>query len=196
MITTQDRSGWFGASDTSYIMGNWKTKSFKKWWMIKLGISTDHFTNVAMNAGTYFEHRILDVVGSPRRDYQIIIPEYRLRINYDGDGEGRIDEVKTHNVDKPFKVTKGYDMQVKVQMFGKLWEEGRLPDAKIWAYGLREEDYRNFFNPIAKDRLKPYSIEYDKEFIERYLKRITYLKECLEKGVMPSEEAFAMRDDN
>lgn len=187
VIQTNDRSGYFGASDTSYIMGNWNTKSFKNWWLVKLGISTNGYKSVAMNAGTYYEHAILDVIGSPRRDYQIIIPEYSLRINYDGDGEGRIDEIKTHCIDKPFKVTKGYLMQVRVQMFGKLYEEGKLPHANIWAYGLREEDYRNFFNPIDKERLKPYPIEYDTAFIESYLKRITYLKGVLERGLFPDE---------
>lgn len=191
MISTQDRSGWFGASDTSYIMGNWKTKTFKNWWMAKLGINTSHFTNVAMNAGTYYEHAILDVVGAPRKDHQIILPEYKLRINYDGDGLGRIDEIKTHSQDKPFKVTKGYLQQVRVQMFGKLKTEKVMPEARIWAYGLLPEDYRNFFNAIDRERLKPYPIEYDKAFIEKYLVRILYLKDCMERGVMPDEN-FAM----
>ena len=185
MIQTSDRSGWFGASDTSYIMGNWDTKSFREWWLVKLGISNNHYTNVSMNAGTYYEHSILDIVGSPRRDYQIVIPEYRLRINYDGDGDGRIDEVKTHSADKEFKVTKGYLMQVRVQMFGKIYEEGRLPVANIWSYGLREEDYKNFFNPIDKERLKQNPIEYDNDFIISYLKRITYLRDVFERGLFP-----------
>lgn len=186
MISDQDRSGYFGASDTSYIMGNWNTKSFQNWWLVKLGISTSHFTNVSMNAGTYYEHAILDVIGSPRRDYQIIIPEYNLRINYDGDGAARIDEVKTHRAEKPFVVSKAYLMQVRVQMFGKLREEGKLPTARIWAYGLREEDYKNFFNPIDKERLKDYPIEYDGDFIESYLKRVIYLKSVLERGLFPN----------
>ena len=191
MISTQDRSGWFGASDTSYIMGNWKTKTFKNWWMSKLGINTSHYTSVAMNAGTYYEHAILDVVGVPRKDHQIILPEYKLRINYDGDGFGRIDEIKTHSQDKPFKVTKGYLQQVRVQMFGKLKTEKVMPEARIWAYGLLPEDYRNFFNAIDRERLKAYPIEYDKAFIEKYLVRILYLKDCMERGVMPDEN-FAM----
>ena len=86
MISDQDRSGYFGASDTKYIMGNWNTKTFKNWWLSKLGISTNNFSNVSMNAGTYYEHAILDVIDVPRKDHQIIIPKYRLRINYDGDG--------------------------------------------------------------------------------------------------------------
>lgn len=188
VISNQDRSGFFGASDTKYIMGNWNTKTFKNWWMSKLGINTNHFTSVAMNAGTYYEHAILDVIGSSRKDHQIIIPKYKLRINYDGDGIGRIDEVKTYKYEKGFKVKKEYWQQVQVQMFGKLWDEGKVPDTKIWAYGLLPEDYKNFFNPIDRERLQDYPIEYDSSFIEGYLTRIVYLCDCLNKGVMPSEE--------
>ena len=62
MISDNDRSGWFGASDTKYIMGNWNTKTFQNWWLTKLGISTSNFRNTAMNAGTYYEHAILDAL--------------------------------------------------------------------------------------------------------------------------------------
>ncbi len=188
MISDQDRSGFFGASDTKYIMGNWKTKTFQNWWLTKLGISTNNFRNVSMNAGTYYEHAILDVIGVPRKDHQIIIPEYKLRINLDGDGIGRVDEVKTYALEKGFKVTKAYWQQVQVQMFAKLWEEGKVPNTNIWAYGLLPEDYKNFFNPIDRERLKAYPQDYDKTFIEGYLKRIVCLKYCLEKGVMPDEK--------
>lgn len=54
MIADQDRSGWFGASDASYIMGSWDTKSFERWWLQKLGLNRDHFTTDATAAGTYF----------------------------------------------------------------------------------------------------------------------------------------------
>lgn len=192
MISDQDRSGWFGASDTKYIMGNWNTKTFKMWWLSKLGINTHHFTNVSMNAGTYYEHAILEVIGTPRKDHQIIIPEYRLRINLDGDGVGTIDEVKTYKYEKGFKVTKGYWQQLQVQMFGKLMTEKVIPIAKIWAYGLLPEDYKNFFNAIDKERLKDYPIEYDSEFIEEFLVRIRYLVSCLERGVFP-DERYSMR---
>ena len=185
MISDNDRSGWFGASDTKYIMGNWNTKNFQNWWLTKLGINTNNFRNASMNAGTYYEHAILDVIGSPRKDHQILIPEYKLRINLDGDGIGRIDEVKTYKHEKGFKVSKDYWQQVQVQMFAKLWEEGEIPEARIWAYGLLPEDYKNFFNPIVRERLKDYPIEYDNAFIDGYLQNIIYLKECLRKGVMP-----------
>lgn len=194
MITDQDRSGWFGASDTKYVMGNWKTKTFENWWMTKLGIKASDFTNVAMLAGTYYEHAILDAIGSPRKDHQILIPEYKLRINLDGDGIGRIDEVKTYKLEKGFTVSKDYWQQVQVQMFGKLWEEGKVPEAKIWAYGLLPEDYENFFNPIDRERLKDHPIRYDGLFVERYLHRVVYLCSCLEKGEMPNEEEFDRTD--
>lgn len=191
MISEQDRSGYFGASDTSFIMGNWATKTFKKWWMQKLGIDTSFFRNVAMNAGTYYEHAILDVIGVPRKDHQIIIPEYSLRVNLDGDGIGRLDEVKTYRKEKGFKVSKAYWQQVQVQIFAKVREEGQVPVANIWAYGLLPEDYKNFFNPIDRGRLTNYPITEDKSFIGQYLRRVSYLKICMEKGVMP-DESFAV----
>ena len=123
--------------------------------------------------------------------YLAIIPQYSLRVNLDGDGIGRIDEVKTYNLEKGFKVTKAYWQQVQVQIFAKRCEEFDCPKAHIWAYGLLPEDYKNFFNPIDRERLKPYPIEEDKKFIEEYLRRIVYLKSCMERGVMP-DESFAM----
>lgn len=187
MITDQDRSGWFGASDTQYIMGNWKTKTFKKWWMQKLGLDDSHYTTRAMNAGTYYEHAILEHIGVPRKDHQIIIPGLKLRVNLDGDSPGRIWEVKTHKVENEFKVTKAYWQQVQVQMYAKSQVERVFPRAEIVAYGLTEADYRNFFNDIDPQRLKEYPIEYDTAFIAKYLPRLKYMADCLERGVFPSE---------
>lgn len=187
MIDTQDRSGWFGASDTATIMGNWNTKTFAKWWGVKLGIDTSRFTNTAMLAGTYYEHAILDHIGAERRDHQILLPELSLRVNLDGDAPGRIYEVKTHGVAKEFKVSKAYWQQVQVQTFAKLKEEGRLPVAEVVAYGLTEDDYRNFFNPIDPARLKKYPVWYDEAFIQQYLRRLEYLAGCLRDGRWPDE---------
>lgn len=187
MIGSQDRSGWFGASDTAVIMGNWKTKSFKKWWLQKLGLSTNHFSTRAMNAGTYYEHAILESIGAPRKDHQIIIPELLLRVNLDGDAIGRIYEVKTHKAEKQFRVTKGYWQQMQVEMFAKLHEEEIIPQSCIVSYALLEADYRNFFNPIDLTRLKEHPIEYDRAFIGEYLPRLTYLRDCLKEGVFPDE---------
>lgn len=187
MIADQSRAGYFGASDTATIMGNWKTKTFAKWWGQKLGINDDHFTNRAMNAGTYYEHAVLEYIGAPRRDHQIIIPELLLRVNLDGDGPRQIYEVKTHSAAKEFKVTKAYWQQVQVQMFAKKKVEGCVPLAQIVSYGLLEEDYTNFFNDIDPTRLKRHYIEYDGGFIAEYLKRLEYLAKCLWEGRWPDE---------
>ena len=65
MIQSQDRSGWIGASDVQFVIGNWRTKTWEKWWMEKLGISQGHFDNKYTLAGTNWEHRILDSLGLP-----------------------------------------------------------------------------------------------------------------------------------
>ena len=51
MIHNHDRSGWFGASDTSTIMGNWETETFRKWWLEKLGLRENRFHTPAMSIG-------------------------------------------------------------------------------------------------------------------------------------------------
>ena len=75
MIQNHDRSGYIGASDTAYVIGNWKTKTWEKWWMQKLGINRDHFDNKYTIAGTNWEHRILDSLNLPNleKDKQVII---------------------------------------------------------------------------------------------------------------------------
>lgn len=191
MIADQDRSGWFGASDTTFVMGNWHTKTFKEWWLKKLGLDTKHYTTRAMLAGTYYEHAVLEHVKAPRRDHQIILPELRLRVNLDGDQAGwigkagRVWEVKTHKEEKPFKVTKAYWQQVQVQMFAKLEVEKILPDTEIVSYGLTPEDYANFFREIDPARVGHHPIDYDPEFIREYLEKLAVLRDCLERGVFP-----------
>ena len=63
MISSYDRSYYIGASDTSYVIGNWTTKSFDKWYGTKLGIYEQNFVNDAMRAGTNYEHKILEALG-------------------------------------------------------------------------------------------------------------------------------------
>lgn len=187
MIADQDRSGWFGASDTAYIMGNWKTKTFRKWWLQKLGIDIYHYVSTAMNAGTYYEHAVLDYIGAERKDHQILLHDLRLRVNLDGDAVGKIHEVKTHKAENEFKVSKAYFQQVQVQCFAKLTVEGIVPAAEIVSYALTEADYRDFFNPIDPERVKRHPVAYDPGFIEAYLPRLRFLGSCLEKGVFPNE---------
>lgn len=187
MIASKDRSLYFGGSDVSYIVGNWKTKTFEKWWMQKIGINTDHFDNKYTLAGTHYEHRILESLGIPMElDKQIIIEDLRLRVNYDGFATDCIYECKTFINEKGFKVSKKYKEQVQVQMFAS-----GIRKAKIIAYGLEEGDYDNFFHPIEKDRRHEFIVEYDEKWINTvFLSRLKYLKKCLIEGRMPTEEEF------
>lgn len=184
MISDKDRSGWFGASDVDFIVGNWHTKTFEKWWMQKLGINTDHFDNEYTLAGTHKEHQILSSLGKNLvYDKQIIIPELRLRVNLDGNTSRCIYECKTYKADKPFKMPKRYERQVRVQMFAS-----GIKMAKIVVYGLENDDYSNFFLPIDKKRLNIYPVVYDEKWInDEFLPKLKYLSECLMRGVYPIE---------
>ena len=185
MIASKDRSGWFGASDVDKIVGNWSTKTWLDWWLTKVGITRSDVETKAMNAGTHKEHQILEYV-SPfmETDKQILIPELRLRINLDGNIKDHIYEVKTYSADKVFKPSKKYIQQVNVQMFGH-----KTNVADIVSYGLTDEDYKNYFLPIDPARLKYHPITYDERWIETvFLPRISYLADCLERGILPDRE--------
>ena len=181
MIASHDRSGWFGASDIDYIVGNWHTRSFVKWWLTKLGFNQNNFSNIAMNAGTNKEHQILEFLGIPYFDKQIRLPSLKLRVNLDGNSVDTIYEVKTHSTEKPFKVPLKYKRQVWVQIYAT-----GIRKAYIVAYGLTEKDYKNYFLPIDKDRLQEIPIEHNDDFIQNeFLPKIKHLAKCLEKGCLP-----------
>ena len=185
MIASKDRSGWFGASDVDKIVGNYNTKTWLDWWLVKMGVARNDIETVAMNAGTHKEHQILEFV-SPfmETDKQILIPELRLRINLDGNVVKRIYEVKTHSAEKVFKPSKKQIQQVNVQMFGFETRE-----AEILSYGLTEADYKNYFLPIDPDRLNHHPIAYDERWMQTvFLPRIEYLADCLIKGILPDRE--------
>lgn len=188
MIKNKDRSGYIGASDTKFVVGNWETKTFKNWWLEKLGISKNGFSNKYTMAGTNYEHKIIDALNIPfiEKDKQII--KGRLRVNLDANTEDKIHEIKTYNYEKGFDINKHKDYinQVQVQMYGS-----GIYKAEIDAYGLLEQDYKNYFNEIDKERLSVHEIEYDEDWInEEYLPKFKYLEECLEKGKFPSKEEF------
>ena len=188
MIADHDRSGWFGASDTAMILGNWNTKSFEAWWKKKLGIDHSHFTNTAMLAGTHYEHPILKAIGADEMDKQLFVPALRLRVNLDGNTGHKIHEVKTYKLASckaPWKPTKAYVQQVQVQMFAARENGWKDVSAEIVGYGLEEEDYVNFFREIDKRRLSRFEQMEDPIFISGYLKKLEYLAKCLEKGVFP-----------
>ena len=184
MIKDHDRSLWIGASDTSYVMGNWKTETFSKWWLQKLGDNKDHIQTKAMKVGNAFEHKILDVM--PRvllKDDRISIPELWLRVNYDGTGYDYICEVKTSKND--YKLSKAHWQQAQVEMLAWIWLTGNIPDLEIAAYKVTEDEYRNYFTPINTDRIVILPVEYDESFAEKYLEKLKVLHECIEKGVKP-----------
>lgn len=186
MIASKDRSGWFGASDVNYIIGNWETKFFANWWLEKSAFASNDFTNEAMLAGTYYEHKILDFIKSPEKDKQIKIPALLLRVNLDGNSDDTIFEVKTYRWEKGFKLPIRYKRQVWVQLYAS-----GLKKAFVVAYGLTDKDYKSFFNDIDSNRLSFYEIEPNEKFInEEFLPKLKYLVCCLNKGVFPRKEQF------
>lgn len=182
MIAEKDRSGYFGASDTDKIIGNYKTATFEKWWMQKIGINRDHFDNKYTLAGTYYEHRILESLDIPMEfDKQVVLEDLRLRVNLDGNDVDTIYECKTYGFEKGFKMPKKYINQVQVQMFATGFRK-----AKLIVYGLTEGDYDNYFHPIDEGRRSEYVIEYNEKWInEVFLPKLTYLAECLKEGRYP-----------
>ena len=185
MITDKDRSGWFGASDVQCVIGNWKTKTWLKWWTQKIGIDNSHFDNVYTLSGTHFERRILESLGVPMEfDKQIRIPELLLRVNLDGNTEDTNFECKTTKEDiNTFKPPKKYINQTQVQMF-----ISGLRHTKLVVYQLEEEDYNNFFRPIDPKRRRVFDIPYNEEWVNGiYLPKHLVLRDCLVKGVLPNE---------
>lgn len=182
MIADKDRSGWFGASDTAFIVGNRNTNTFARWWMQKIGVNRDHFENKYTLAGTHFEHRILGSLGVPMEtDKQVVIEDLLLRVNLDGNTDDTIYECKTYKFEKGFVLPEKYIRQVQVQMFAT-----GLRKAEIVAYGLVEKDYDNFFTPIDAKRRSEYPIGYDERWIGNvYLPKLTYLAGCLKDGRFP-----------
>lgn len=188
MIASKDRSGWFGASDVGYIIGNYETKSFAKWWLEKAGYTKNDFSNDAMAAGTYYEHKILDFIKSREKDKQIKIPKLLLRVNLDGNSDTTIFEVKTYKHTKGFKLPLKYKRQVWVQLYAS-----GLSKAYVVAYGLTEADYTNFFNEIDENRLEYYEIEPNDKFInDVFLPHLNYLVVCLKRGVIPTNRGYEL----
>jgi hypothetical protein len=184
MIADKDRSFWIGASDTEKVMGNYNTKTWKKWWMQKLGINKDQISTKAMKVGTNLEHKILDTIPGIEKDRQITIEPLGLRVNYDGIKDGVIYEVKTYSGEQ-FKLTQAYRMQAQVEMLAYFIVNGFVPELYFLAYKVTEADYKNYFLPVDKARLQVIPIDYDQSFIDDYLPRLRHLHECIEKGVMP-----------
>ena len=193
MITDQDRSGWIGASDVMYVIGNWRTKTWEKWWMTKLGIFRGKFENEYTLAGTNWEHKILDSLHIPdlEKDKQILMPEILLRVNLDGNTPYRIKECKTYKADgksqdamllKSGQVPTKYRNQIQVQMFASGIHEG-----DIVAYGLQDEDYKNYLRPVDPQRVQQIPVAYDQQWIElTYQPKHRVLADCLKRRMFPN----------
>ena len=183
MISDHDRSYYIGASDTQYVIGNWDTKSFERWYLTKLCVDSSHYSNDAMKAGTAYEHRILESLNLDGLEMDRQIIHGRLRVNLDGNTKDTVYEVKTYMFGKRFKPSKAYREQVQVEMYAT-----GLRKAFIVAYALQEDDYRNFFRTVEAGRLSFHPIEYDAEFITKmYLPRLERIIRCLDDGRFPRE---------
>lgn len=180
MITSKDRSYYIGASDTAFVVGNWNTKTFEKWYGTKLGIYSMDFVSASMRTGTAYEHRIIKALNikDMETDKQVITG--RLRVNLDGNTTDTIYEIKTTN-SKPVKPYKEYINQVNVEMYGTGFR-----NAYIVLYEVTEAEYKNYYLEIDTERLYFFKVDYNEEFINNiYLPRFNHLSECLDKGVWP-----------
>lgn len=195
MISSEDRSFKFGASDTHYFFMNTQTKTFQKWWEVKMGISDRVVnSNIYMETGTMLELPILDAVADIlnvviTNSKQITYAKNNmLVVNFDGTTLLCNYEVKCINYKKwlDAKIDKKYWQQVQVQML-----VGKYKKTKLVEYGVMdfEYDFAYCINPtIENDRIRLTTIKYDEKWIkEVYLPRLNYLCECLEKGVYPEK---------
>ena len=193
MIANQDRSGWFGASDTDKVLNtNYKTKTFKQWWAVKLGEQEPDFQGSKYTeAGNKYEHPILlNINEKMNLDRQIKIEKHLLRVNYDGDFNGTIYEVKTHKGDKQYETSTSHWRQTQVEMYTykTMAEELELPPFKrlyIVSYALTPEEYFKDYDEVEVDfsRIVFHEVKYDKHFIkEEYLPRLKEKARALKKG--------------
>lgn len=213
MITSFDRSYWIGGSDTKFVMAkNRATKTWNKWWNIKIGRDDSLFTgNIYTRMGTLYEHPILDALNEDmNKDRQLKLPKYNLRVNYDGDYDGYIYEVKTHRDDKQIDITMGseYYNQCQVEMW--CWKQyykemsiyydhhtrEHIPELKglyIVEYPLRVDEYNKFEAMergdmpvlIERDRIKLHKIRYNKGFVSEYKANLKHLARCIREGGVP-----------
>lgn len=194
MISSKDRSGYFGASDTDMILTKFYKKAFLDWWDIKTGKVEKHYNNIAMTTGSIYEHPILDKLAYERGinmelDKQVIIEDLKLRVNLDGNDETTIYECKTRKA-IDWKIPQKYINQVRVQMFAT-GLQGIIVD-----YLITDADYEaaSFGRVLEIDmeRITLTRIDQDERWLnEVYLPRLTYLSQCLKENRQPSEEEFS-----
>lgn len=187
MITNKDRSKWFGASDTSTLFGSYDTDTFRLWWLVKLGIVSNDFSNKYMDVGNILEIPIINKINAITGENiklgkrPIYIRKYRIRANLDGYTKNKVIEVKTTK--KMFeKVPLNYWRQCQALMFSS---KKRI--CELWVYEVSEEEYEApYFAEIDENRLKKFIIEYDENWIkEQYIPRVKYLANCLKRRIYP-----------
>ena len=198
MIKNKNRNGWFGASDTAMIVGNWETETFKNWWSVKLGLTKNNINTWAMECGNLLEIPIIKKIEKienrkiklgKRPFYNFHL---RLRVNYDGFTKNEVVEIKTTS--KLWKaVPKNYWQQCQVLMYRK-----KKLTTLLYAYLMEESDYLNpYFPEIDSDRIHIFPVFYDREFIEQnYLPKLKYLAKCLKKKNYPTYNDFLKEQKN
>lgn len=200
MIQNHDRAYWFGASDSQKILTpNHDTKTWQAWWRVKCGVEEQEFTgNMYTDAGTRFEHPILECFDKKMNlDRQLIIDDLRLRVNYDGDLDGAIFEVKTHRADRIFEITPYIYAQCQTQMY--VWQQCR-DDFKclyVLSYALVSNDYNNSdpsIDDVDFDRIKAHRVKYNKKHIKRFLKCLKPLAEELKGNINGKETMEHIRE--
>lgn len=189
MIQDNDRSYWFGASDSYKVISpNHNTQTWQNWWRVKCGVEEPTFTgNIYTETGQKFEHPILDCFDKAiNKDRQIYLDDLRLRVNYDGDKDGIIFEVKTHKIEKPFEITPYIEAQVQTQMY--VWKTARDDFRKLYilSYGLTDQDYQCDEPTVDFGRIKVHEVKYKKGHVKRFLKCLKPLVEELDSMRKPS----------
>ena len=194
-----DRSGYFGASDTKFIMNdNHQSKTWKEWWSVKLGSRETSFSgSIYTRAGNLWEHPILLAVDPGMiLDGQIIHDKYLLRVNYDGFKDGIIREIKTHKyyADNPYSIPEEHWQQVQVEMYVyqekyKQWFLPPFEGLEIISYALHPDEY--YLEPdeivIDPERIIHHPVKYDKHWIKaEYLPRLKECSRSLKKGKYPA----------
>lgn len=203
MIENKDRKYWFGASDTKYVLNdNHTTATWQDFWMEKCGVIKKESDTIYTATGTAFEHPILEAIDKNiNLDRQVTLEEKRLRVNYDGDMNGIIFEVKTHKAENNFMtknatyqfLPKHIYGQVQVQMY--VWKEAferglvldKFDKLYVVEYPLYEAD---FVEDVEVDykRIKFHKVKYDKGFIKEYQRKLEPLTEELVKVIKDAEE--------
>ena len=191
MITNTDRSGAFGGSDASMVIAkNRNTKTWKSWWSVKMGDMEPEFKGSSYtDAGNKYEHPILRSINEKMRlDRQIFVEKLLLRVNYDGDLNGTIYEVKTHKSEKDFEISRPYWRQAQVEMFAYQEKFNDFKRLYIVSYPLFPDEYYKDWDEVEVDfsRIKFHEIKYDKHFIkDEYLPCLKELSRALKKGRWP-----------